>query len=259
MSVMDRFRLAGRTALVTGGSRGLGAAMARALAEAGSNLILVGRDPEALKTIEHDFRPLGVAVHTIAGDVSTPEGARQVCEQACMLLPNIDILVNNVGGRRIDVPTEAMPIEQWQQMMDLNLTSAMVCCQVIGRKMLAQGRGSVINVTSIAGPLIIKGIRGRHYETAKAGLAALTRSLAADWAPRGVRVNAIAPGVFETDPNKRWFAEKPEFRQLFVDHIPMGRPGTPEELGPLAVFLASDASSYITGATHVIDGGYTLW
>lgn len=259
MSVMDRFRLDGRTALVTGGSRGLGAAMARAMAEAGANLILIGRDPEALQTIEHDFRPLGVAVHTIAGDVSTPEGARQVCEESCTLVPSIEILVNNVGGRRIDVSTEAMPIEQWQQMMDLNLTSAMVCCQVIGSTMLAQGRGSIINVTSIAGPVIIKGIRGRHYETAKAGLAALTRSLAADWAPRGVRVNAIAPGVFETDPNKRWFAEKPEFRQLFVDHIPMGRPGTPEELGPLAVFLASDASSYITGATHVIDGGYTLW
>ena len=125
--------------------------------------------------------------------------------------------------------------------------------------MLERRRGSVVNVTSIAGPVAIKGIRGRHYETAKAALAALTRSLAADWAGRGVRVNAIAPGVFETDPNRRWFAAKPEFRDQFLAHIPAGRLGRPDEVGPAAVFLASDAASYVTGATVVIDGGYTVW
>src|SRR4029077_11190318 len=118
-------------------------------------------------------------------------------------------------------------------------------------------RGAVVNITSIAGPLAIKGIRGRHYETAKAALEALTRSLAADWADRGVRVNAIAPGVFLTDANRRWFGEKPEFRAAFEDHIPMGRLGEPTELAPAALFLASDAASYITGSTLVVDGGYT--
>jgi NAD(P)-dependent dehydrogenase (short-subunit alcohol dehydrogenase family) len=114
-------------------------------------------------------------------------------------------------------------------------------------------------VTSIAGPIAIKGIRGRHYETAKAALAALTRSMAADWAPHGVRVNALAPGVFETNPNRKWFANKPEFRELFLAHIPMGRLGRTDEVGPAAVFLASDASSYVTGTTLVVDGGYTVW
>jgi gluconate 5-dehydrogenase len=125
--------------------------------------------------------------------------------------------------------------------------------------MLARGRGSVVNITSVAGPLAIKGIRGRHYETAKAALTGLTHSLAADWAPRGVRVNAIAPGGFLTAPNRRWFSEKPDFKADFESRIPMGRLGEPEELGPAAVFLASDAASYITGATLVVDGGYVLW
>lgn len=259
MNVLDRFKLTGRTALITGGSRGLGGATARAFAEAGADLILVARDPESLAVTADELAPLGRRVHTIAVDVSTPAGAATACDAALSLGRDIDILVNNVGGRRRDVAVEDTPLDEWQRMIDLNLTSALVCCQVLGKPMLDRRRGSVINVTSIAGPLAIKGIRGRHYETAKAALSALTRSLAADWADRGVRVNAVAPGVFATDPNKRWFGEKPEFENLFLDHIPMGRLGEPEELAPAAVFLASDAASYVTGATLVVDGGFTLW
>jgi gluconate 5-dehydrogenase len=258
MSVLDQFRLTGRTAFVTGGSRGLGRAMAQALAEAGANLILVGRDANALNQVQSEFSALGRRVNGIPGDVSTPDGAAAVCASA-LELGEIDILVNNVGGRRVDVETEDFPLDEWRKLVDLNLTSALVCCQMLGQPMLARGRGSVINVTSIAGPIAMKGIRGRHYETAKAGLTALTKSLAADWAARGVRVNAIAPGVFETEPNKRWFRLKPDFRDTFLNHIPMGRFGTPAELGPAVVFLASDASSYMTGATLTLDGGFTLW
>jgi gluconate 5-dehydrogenase len=259
MGVMDAFRLDGRTAFVTGGSRGLGRAMAQALAEAGAELILVGRDAGSLAVARDELSALGRRVDAITADVSTPDGAKFACDTALSLGMPIDVLVNNVGGRRLDVATEDVPVDEWQRMFDLNLTAALVCCQELGKPMLARGKGSVINVTSIAGPIAIKGIRGRHYETAKAALAALTRSLAADWAARGVRVNAIAPGVFETDPNKKWFATKSDFRDLFLDHIPMGRFGVPAELGPAAVFLASDASSYMTAATLVIDGGFTAW
>jgi len=259
MAIFDRFSLAGRTALITGGSRGLGGAVARAFAEAGADLILVGRDPDSLTAAVVEVSALGGWVHPIAADVGTPDGATAACDTALSLGREIDILVNNVGGRRLDVAVEDTPLSDWQAMIDLNLTSAVVCCQKLGKPMLDRRRGSVINITSIAGPLAIKGIRGRHYETAKAALSALTRSLAADWAGRGVRVNAIAPGVFGTAPNQKWFGEKPEFAGQFLDHIPMGRFGDPDELGPAAVFLASDAASYITGATLVVDGGFTLW
>lgn len=259
MGVFDRFRLDGRTALVTGGSRGLGRAMAGALAEAGADLILVGRDADSLAAAQQELADLGRRVEIVAGDVSTPAGAEAACAAALNLGREIDILVNNVGGRRLDLPTEDFPLAEWQKLIDLNLTSALVCCQQVGKGMLARHRGAVVNVTSIAGPIAMKGIRGRHYETAKAALAALTRALAADWADRGVRVNAIAPGVFLTAPNRRWFGEKPAFRETFEAHIPMGRLGDPDELGPAAVFLASDAASYITGTTLVVDGGFTLW
>jgi gluconate 5-dehydrogenase len=259
MRVLDKFRLDGRTAFITGGSRGLGRAMAQALAEAGAELVLVGRDADSLELARQELAALGRWVTVVAGDVSTPDGATAACDAALNLGRDIDILVNNVGGRRVDLATEDMPLDKWRELIDLNLTSALACCQKIGRGMLDRRRGSIINVTSVAGPVAIKGIRGRHYETAKAALTALTKSLAADWADRGVRVNAIAPGVFLTAPNRKWFGEKPEFADTFLSHIPMGRLGEPDELGAAAVFLASDASAYVTGTTLVVDGGFTLW
>jgi NAD(P)-dependent dehydrogenase (short-subunit alcohol dehydrogenase family) len=259
MSVLDKFRLDGRTALITGGSRGLGRAMAQALAEAGADLILVGRDGESLAAASRELSATGRSVDSIVGDVGTPDGAASACDAALAIGRDIDILVNNVGGRRSDIATEDFPLAEWQKLFDLNLTGALVCCQKIGKSMLARRRGSIINITSIAATVAIKGIRGRHYETAKTALEGLTRCLAADWAPLGVRVNAIAPGGFLTDPNRRWYREKPELRATFESQIPMGRLGEPEELGPAALFLASDASSYVTGATLVVDGGYLCW
>jgi gluconate 5-dehydrogenase len=260
MGVLDRFRLDGRTAVITGGSRGLGRAMAQGLAEAGADLILIGRDAETLEAARKELTALGRWVAVVAGDVSTPAGAEAACKAALALNRPVGILVNNVGGRRVDLPTESMPLEQWQQLIDLNLTSALVCSQQLCKGMIERRRGSVINVTSIAGPVVsIPGIGGRHYETAKAALTGLTRAMAADWAPHNVRVNAIAPGGFLTDPNRRWFKEKPEFQAAFESRIPMARLGEPDELAPAAVYLASDASSYVTGATLFVDGGYTLW
>lgn len=246
-------------AVVTGGSRGLGFEMARGLAEAGADLIIVGRDEATLSTAQLALAKSGRAVLSIAGDLGTAEGTDSVCSRILALGREIDILVNNVGGRRLDVSLEQTEIEDWRRFFDLNLNSALICCQQIGRPMLERGRGSIINVTSIAGPIAIKGIGGRHYEASKAALTALTKSLAADWAGRGVRVNAIAPGVFETKPNRDWFEKKPEFRQTFLDHVPMNRLGRPEEIAPAAVFLASDASSYLTGTVLVVDGGFTCW
>ena len=134
-----------------------------------------------------------------------------------------------------------------------------MCTKRFGAAMLERRWGRVINVASISGTVAVRGIAGRHYETAKAALVGFTRAVAADWASRGVTVNAIAPGGFMTDANRRWFRERPEFMKEFVAQVPMARLGEPEELGPLAVYLASEASRYMTGATLVIDGGFTLW
>jgi NAD(P)-dependent dehydrogenase (short-subunit alcohol dehydrogenase family) len=259
MGVLDRFRLDGRRACITGGSRGLGLSIARGLAEAGADLVLVGRDPSTLESARVSLLDTGRLVEVLSADVGEPSASESAAHQVVERWGPIDILVNNVGGRRIDIPTESLPLDDWRTILDLNLTSAFLWSKIVGGSMLPRGRGRVLNIASICGLIATKGIAGRGYETSKAALLSFTRALAADWAPRGVTVNAIAPGGFLTDPNRRWFSERPELRTSIEGMIPMGRLGEPDELAPLAVYLASDASSYMTGATLVIDGGYTLW
>ena len=258
-SVVDWFSLQGRRALITGGSRGLGRAMAQALAEVGADLILVGREEHTLQQAATELGGTGRSITMLAADLSSPEATVRMCERALSEYGPIDILINNVGGRRENIPTETMPLETWRRYLDLNLNSAFVCTQKLGAAMLPRKWGRIINVASISGQVAIRGIAGRHYETAKAALVGFTKAVAADWAAQGVTVNALAPGGFFTDANRRWQRERPEFIADFAAQIPMGRLGEPEEIGPLAVYLASEASRYMTGATLVIDGGYTLW
>src|SRR5262245_57498925 len=189
--VLDQFRLDGKRAGITGGSRGLGRAIAQALAEAGADLVLAGRDAENLQRASVELATTGRRVDVVIADLSSGAGAEQFCAAVLEMGRPLDILVNNVGGRREDVPTETMPLETWLRLMDLNLTSAMICTSRIGGAMLGRGWGRVINIASIAGDVAMRDIRGRHYETAKAALAGFTRSVAADWAPQGVTVNAI--------------------------------------------------------------------
>jgi NAD(P)-dependent dehydrogenase (short-subunit alcohol dehydrogenase family) len=258
MPVLDRFRLDNKRLFITGGSRGLGREMALAIAEAGADVVLVGRDLDSLERTAADIRTRGRQAFPMQADAGVPEQCEHACRAALALGP-IDILINNIGGRRIDVPLEDETLDQWQQMLDLNLTSTFLCTKLIGGAMLARGAGRVINVASISGVIANRDIGGRHYETAKAAVIQFTRATAADWAPRGVTVNAILPGGFMTEPNQRWARESPQVIKAFERQIPMGRFGQPEDLGPLAVYLASDASRYMTGASLVIDGGYTLW
>ena len=259
MSVFNAFRLDGRRALITGGSRGLGRAMALAFAEAGADLVLAGRDRDSLRLAKEELTALGRETATVEADLSDPAEAERMCEIVLRDHGPIDVLVNNVGGRRENVTVADTSLETWRRYLDLNLTSAFLCTQRFGAPMRQRRWGRIVNIDSIAGAVAFRGIHGRHYETAKAALVGFTRAVAADWAADGVTVNAIAPGVFLTDPNRRWFGESPEYAKDVVERIPMGRFGRPEELAPLALFLASDASAYMTGAVLVIDGGYTLW
>lgn len=260
MGILDRFRLDGKRLFITGGSRGLGREMALAIAEAGANVILVGRDEASLEQTAGEIRKLGREAVVMRGDVGLPAEAEKICQNALAQHGPIDIVINNVGGRRINVPTPDLALESWQSILDLNLTSTFLCTKILGGDMVRRGQGGrVINVASISGMVANKGIGGRSYETSKAAVIMFTKATAADWAPHGVTVNAICPGGFMTEPNQRWASQNPAVIDTFRSLIPMGDFGKPEDLGPLALYLASDASRYMTGATLVIDGGYTLW
>ncbi len=260
MGIFERFSLAGKKAFVSGGSRGLGREMALALADAGAEVALTGRDEESLAAAADAIRALGREAWPMIADHGKPEECEAVCQRALEERGVFDIAVNNVGGRLIPTPTEDMPVEEWRRIVDLNLTSAFVGTKVLGGAMVKRRQGGrVINVASISGMIANRGIGGRSYEASKAAVIQFTRATAADWAPHGVTVNAICPGGFMTEPNERWSRERPEVIEEFKKQIPMGEFGAPEDIGPLAVYLASDASRYMTGATLVIDGGYTLW
>lgn len=259
MSIFDRFKLDGKRLFITGGSRGLGREMALACADAGADVVLVGRDVGSLHETASHIQKLGRQSFTIQADVGRPEECEAACQQALNDFGPIDILINNVGGRRENIPTHEMPLEKWQELINLNLTSVFLCTKLIGSAMRERKYGRIINIASINALVAGKKIEGRHYETSKAAVVQFTRAVAADWAPFGITVNAILPGGFMTEPNQRWQKLHPEVIDAFQQQIPMGRFGDPVDLGPLAVYLASDASRYMTGAALVIDGGYTLW
>ena len=213
--------------MVTGGSRGLGKEIAVGLAQAGADLVLVGRERASLDDTAGALAGLGSEVATLIGDMSVPEEAEETAKRAVEEHGPIDVLVNNVGGRRFNVPTEEMSSHTWRTQLDLNVTSAFVCTKIVGGEMVKRRSGRIVNVASISGMIANRGIAGRGYEAGKAALAAFTRAVAADWAPYGVTVNAIAPGVFLTDPNRRWFDENPRPKQTFESMVPMGRLGIP--------------------------------
>ena len=260
MTVLDKFKLDGRRALVTGASRGLGREMALALAEAGADVAITGRDAGNLEEAAAAIRTRGRRAWTLQGDLSKPLECEALFERGVADIGPFDILINNVGDRGMNIKIEDTPLETWQHFVDLNLTHCFLATKIVGGAMIKRGQGGkIINTASISGMIANKGIAGRHYETTKAAVIHFTRCTAVDWAPHNIRVNAICPGLFMTDPNRAWAEKNPEVIKTFISAVPMGRAGEPEELGPLAVYLASDASSFVTGSAYVIDGGYTCW
>lgn len=260
MSTLDLFRLDGKRAVVTGGSRGLGRAMALALADAGADVIITGRTPDTLDSAAAEIQNRGRQAWTVQGDMGVPAECEHACRRILDELAPIDILINNVGNRDVSHSIESETLETWQRLIDLNLTSCFLGTRLFGEAMLTRRlRGRIINIASISATIVNRGIGGRAYETAKAAVLHFTRCAAADWAPHGITVNAICPGLFMTDTNRQWNERRPDVIDAFVRNIPMGRAGEPDEIGPLAVYLASPASSYVTGAAYAIDGGYTLW
>ncbi len=254
MNVLDRFRLDGRRALVTGGARGLGRVMAEALAQAGADVAVTSRDADAGAAAARAIADAtGRRTYSSTVDVQSSADVERLARELEASFGPIDILVNNAGVNvrgACDELTEA----DWDTVVGTNLKGTFLCSRTFGPAMAARGWGRVINLGSI---LSVIGIPGRApYAASKAGVANLTRVLALEWAGRGVTVNAICPGPFGTDMN-RPLLDDPEKYRAFVAKIPMGRWGELHEIAGVAVFLASDASSFVTGSSVFIDGGWT--
>jgi NAD(P)-dependent dehydrogenase (short-subunit alcohol dehydrogenase family) len=253
--VMDRFDLSGRTAVVTGATRGLGRAFAHALAEAGANIVIVGRDADAARATAADVAAIGRHSLTVLADITRREDIQRMLDAALDRFGGVDVLVNNAGSC-VHRPALEVTDEQWRGVMNVNLDAVWMCCQIVGRHMVERARGSIINIGSMSGQIVNRPQWQPGYNASKAAVHHLTRSLAAEWAPFGVRVNALAPGYVKTDMSP---VDEPQFHRHWIEDTPQQRYATPDELGPAIVYLASDASSFVTGSVLLIDGGYTVF
>ncbi|MGB7267333.1 MAG: 2-dehydro-3-deoxy-D-gluconate 5-dehydrogenase KduD [Terracidiphilus sp.] len=249
--ILDKFKLTGKTALVTGSSRGLGAAIAVALAQAGASVAVHGSSA-APKATQHKIEALGGKSAALAGDVGEAAVCARLVEETIHHFGSIDILVNNAGIIR-RAPAADYSEEDWKAVIDVNLNSVFRLTQHAGRHMLKRGSGKIINIASLL--TFQGGIFVPAYAAAKGGVGQLTKAFANEWAPKGVNVNAIAPGYMDTD-NTEALKKNAERARQILERIPAGRWGHPEDLAGAAVFLASAASDYIHGHVLVVDGGW---
>ena len=249
--IFERMSLEGKVALVTGSGRGLGKAMAIALAQAGANLVVISRTGAEIEETARHIEKMGRKVLAFRADVTIPDEVDEVVKQTMDLFGRIDILVNNVGVTLVR-PLQEMTVEEWRNTLDTNLTSLFLFCRAVGPHMIARGRGKIINISSIDGA----GGQAERvaYCASKGGVIQFTKALAVEWVRYNIQVNAIGPGAFYTKPMAAVLDDE-ELGPLRRKKIPQGREGRPDELGPLVVYLASSASDFMTGETIFIDGG----
>ena len=255
MSILDKFSLKGKVAVVTGGNRGIGRAIAGGFAEAGATVVIAARNEKKSAEAAKEIEASGGRAIAVTSDVSDRAQIERMIDTVTSDVGPIDVLVNNAG---IGFHADALTLEdsEWNRLFGINLEGVWMTSQIVGRGMTQRRSGSIINIGSISGLIINRPQWHSPYGISKAAVHQLTRSLAAEWSQYGVRVNAIAPGYVKTEIAS---TEYQEYRRYWKDEVPMQRYGSPDEIAPAALYLASDASSFMTGEVMVIDGGYTLY
>jgi len=255
MAILDTFSLAGKRALVTGGNRGLGFAFVRGLAEAGAEVAFVARDAEQNAAAVRELEQAGITSRAFEVDLESEEGPARAVNAAVEHLGGLDVLVNN-AGIALHQPALEISDDDWDQVIGLNLRSLWRTSRAAAAYMKDSGGGTIVNIGSISAIIVNRPQWQPSYNASKAAVHQLTKSLAAEWAQYGIRVNAVAPGYVKTEMAP---VDRPEFQRHWIDDAPMKRYALPEEIAPTVVYLASDASSFMTGSVVVIDGGYTLY
>jgi len=255
---LEKLRLDGKVALVTGGGQSIGLATVEALAEAGATAIIADRDEAVAKAGQASLKAKGYDVEVVVMDVTDSARVNQVADDVVAKHGKIDILVNNAGIARSMTPAETVTDEHWLNVIDVNLNGTFWCCRAFGNYMLKAKSGAIVNIGSMSGFIVNKPQEQAFYNASKAGVHHLTKSLAAEWASRGVRVNAVAPTYINT-PLTAFVKDDPVMNEAWIGGTPMGRMGETDEIASVVHFLASDAASLMTGSIVSADGGYTCW
>jgi NAD(P)-dependent dehydrogenase (short-subunit alcohol dehydrogenase family) len=255
---LEKFRLAGKTAVVTGGGQGIGLASVEALAEAGAKVVIADRDAKVAAQGQASLKAKGYDVEIVDMDVTNSGQVAAVAAQLVARHGKVDILVNNAGIARSETPAETVADEHWLNVIDVNLNGTFWCCREFGKHMLAAKSGTIVNIGSMSGFIVNKPQEQSYYNASKAAVHHLTKSLAAEWGARGVRVNAVAPTYIET-PLNAFVKNNPPMYNAWIGGTPMARLGKVEEIASVVLFLASEAASLMTGSIVLVDGGYTCW
>jgi NAD(P)-dependent dehydrogenase (short-subunit alcohol dehydrogenase family) len=255
---LEKSRLDGRVAVVTGGGRNIGLACGQALAEAGATVVVTDLDKALVEAGRKSLEAAGAKADGLTIDVTDSDSVNQTAAEILKRHHRIDILVCNAGVARSDTAAEDVTDEDWMRIIDINLNGVFRCCRAFSRPMLERGKGSIVNIGSMSGFIVNKPQPQCHYNASKAGVHHLTKSLAAEWAERGVRVNAVAPTYIETTMT-RYGMDDSALYSAWIENTPMKRVGQPDEIASVVLFLASDAASLVTGSIVLADGGYTCW